>query len=243
MKKNEKIKDFYLINLLKFRNNNCHQPINIEKEYKHKDNIILNQLTYLSNISLYFQELDRLKKLNNENLMKQNKKIVHKKKSNREYFDKIKKIVKGSSNKMLLDIIYNNHHIKNKLFSFDNKRTKNNKYKIKLKDSPNNLDTLTNFKFKKCHTDSVNLLSNKNSYKNFTHSLSFSSHKNHTLFLKRKNNFFSSKELLKTKTDKNDKTEENYDFKGMLKINYNYKDKLNKIKRNYSKYRYENKIK
>ena len=88
MKKNENKKYFHLIHLLKSRNNNNQHPINIENEYKTKDDIILNQLSYLSNVSLYFQELDRLQRLNNENLLKQNKKIVIIKKANKKHFDK-----------------------------------------------------------------------------------------------------------------------------------------------------------
>ena len=107
MKKNEKKKDFHLIHLLKSRNLNNRQVINIENEYENKDDIILNQLTYLNKVSLYFQELDRLQKLKNENLLNKNKKVVIKKKSDREIFEQLKKIVKGSSNKMFLDIIYN----------------------------------------------------------------------------------------------------------------------------------------
>ena len=241
MKKNENKKYFHLIHLLKSRNNNNQHPINIENEYKNKDDIILNQLSYLSNVSLYFQELDRLQRLNNENLLKQNKKIVIIKKANKKHFDKIKKIGKGSCNKMFLDIIYNNLLIKKKLLSYDKERLKKNKYILKLKDTSNNIKAFSKFKLEKCHIDSINILSNIKANKQFNHSLSFSPTKKHPLILKRKNNFFNSKEFLKT--NKNVKTEDKYELKGMLTINYNYKDKMNNSKRAYSNYKYENKNK
>ena len=241
MKKNAKKKSFHLIHLLESKNNNIQKPINIENEYKNKDDIILNQLSYLSNVSLYFQELDRLQRLNNENLLKQNEKIVIKKKVNKEHFDTIKKRAKGSCNKMFLDIIYNNLLIKKKLLSYDKERLKKNKYILKLKDTSNNIKAFSKFKLEKCHIDSLNILSNKNANKQFNHSLSFSSNKKHSLILKRKNNLFKSKEFLKT--NKNMKTEDKYEFKGMLTINYNYKDKMNNSKRAYSNYKYENKFK
>ena len=241
MKKNEKKKDFHLIHLLKSRNLNNRQVINIENEYENKDDIILNQLTYLNKVSLYFQELDRLQKLNNENLLNKNKKVVIKKKSNREIFEQLKKIVKGSSNKMFLDIIYNNLLIKNKLFSYDKKKLKKDKLKLKLNHTSNisnNIKSKTKYKFQKCHIDSLNILSNTKSNKNFKHSLSFSSFNVHPLFLKRKNNFFISKEF--SKTNENRKNKDKYNFKGMITLNYNYKDKMINFRRPYSNYKYEN---
>ena len=77
--------------------------------------------------------------------------------------------MKGSCNQMIFDFIYNNKKIKNHFLSYINK----DKYKIKSKVTSN--DSLPNYKskFEKCHTDSLNLLSNKNQNKYFQHSLIF----------------------------------------------------------------------
>ena len=74
------------------------------------------------------QELERLSKLKKEKLIKQNIKVQINKKMNKELLNKKYRIMKGSCNKMILDLIYNNPKVKkmlisnNKLnFSNDNK--------------------------------------------------------------------------------------------------------------------------
>ena len=235
MKKNEKIKELYLINLLKFKYKDPEPSINIENEFNRKDKFLKNQLTYLSSKSLYIQELERLAKQCRENLIKQNKKVVIKQKSHKNFFDKINKLMKGSCNKMILDFIYNNPKIKNHFLSYD--KINNEKYKIKSKISSN--DSLPNYKYKfeKCHIDSLNLLSNKNQNKYFHQSLSFLTPKSNNLLHKRKipiisvfnsevkNNIFKSQQFLKPYKPRETETDE--ELKGMLTINYN--NNINKM--------------
>lgn len=246
MKKNEKAKGLYLINLLKFRDKDPESSINIENEFKHKNQFLKNQLTILSSKSLYIQELERLAKQCRDNLSKQNKKVVIKQKSHKNFFDKINKLMKVSCNKMILDFIYNNPKIKNHFLSYD--KINNEKYKIKSKISSN--DSLPNYKYKfeKCHTDSLNLLSNKNQNKNFHQSLSFFTPKNNNLFHKRKipiikafnseakNNIFNSQQHIKSYKPRETKIDD--ELKGMLAINYNNNiNKMINIGKLYSKFK------
>ena len=112
MKKNVKLKNIFLINLIKVKNEEqFKKPININNESKRKDKFLLKELTYLANSSLYIRELERLEKINKENLMRQSMKIQKKKKINIKYLIQMHNIMKGSCNKMFLDLVYNNPKI------------------------------------------------------------------------------------------------------------------------------------
>ena len=256
MKKNETIPNIYLINLIKFKSRGPMKPINIEKEYKRKDKFISKELTFLSSKSMYFsyfKELERLSKLNKEKLIKQKTKVQIKKETNKDYSNKLLKIIKGSCNKMVLDIIYNNPKLRrNFLYHNKNYFSNDNKKKLKLKLDWSNSVPFLKQNLKKCHTDNINFLSKKNSYNYFKHSLSFLSPKNQSSSLRKRfkpikslntegiNNVYKSQDIIKeNKNKKNDK------IKGMLTINYNnFKYKMNNnIKKCYSYYKNKNNMK
>ena len=258
MKKNVKIKDIYLINLVKFKSNGHIKPINLEKEYKSRDKFLRHQLTYLASKSSYMQELERLSKLKKEKLIKQNIKVQINKKMNKELLNKKYRIMKGSCNKMILDLIYNNPKVKKMLisnnkhnFSNDNK---NDNYKPKIKIENSTSIPLFKYKYEKCHTDSINIFSDIKSPKKFKHSLSFlTPNSSRNLFPKKKisiikslnkvekNNFFSSNNILEASKYR----ETDDEIKGMLSINYNIlkNKKNNNINKRYSYYKYKNNIK
>ena len=251
MKKNVKLKNIFLINLIKVKNEEqFKKPININNESKRKDKFLLKELTYLANSSLYIRELERLEKINKENLMRQSMKIQKKKKINIKYLIQMHNIMKGSCNKMFLDLIYNNPKTKKNFFSLT--KTNDNKYKTKLKIESNKLNPYSKYNLEKCHTDSINLISNRNSLKNIKKSLSFYSQRNHYLFKKKKfsiakslssekmNNFYNSESNL----NRNRQMEKIDEVKGMLSINYNiHKNLINNITKRYSHNKFRNNIK
>ena len=255
MKKNEeKTKDIYLMNSLKFQNKEQTKlPINIEIEYKHKNTFLLNELTYLANSSLYIKELERLEKINKEKLMKLNMKVQVKKKINKKHLIKMYNIMRGSCNKMFLDLIYNNPKIKKIFFPINKTNFSNDsKYKQKLKIDSDNSKNYFKYKLEKCHTDSINLISGRNPVKHFKKSLSFFSPNNHNLFLKKKfsimkslssekmSNYYNSENNSKRNKHKTKKDA----LKGMLSINYNsHKNLINNLKKRYTHFRLINNIK
>ena len=249
MNKNGKIQNIYLINLIKFKNKGNIQPINIEKEFKHKDSFLRNQLTCLAHKSLYMQELERLTKLQREKNRKQNIKIEIKKKPNKEYLNQRFKKLKNSGNKMILDLIFNNPKIKTKFLSYNksifSNDTKGDRYKLKLKIENSTSVPLMNLNYKTCHTDSINILSNLNCRKKFHRPLKFFTPNKHNLFLKKrfsiikslnneeKNNIYNSRDDLKLSkySDIDD------EIKGMISINYNIvKNKANNNTQRYNSY-------
>ena len=257
-KKNGPIPDIYLINLIKIKSRGPIQPINIEKEYRTKNNLLRSELKFLSSKSSYFQLLHRLAKMNKEKLKKQKLEDKSKKKTNKNNLNKVFKKMKGSSNKMILDFIYNNPKIKNKFLPYNKTNfsndIKNDKYIPKLKIDSNNTVPELKYKLKQCHTDNINLLSSENFYKNSKNSLSVLSSRNQDLIFKNrflrikskntveKNNFYRSHDYIKE--NKYKETED--EITGMLSINYNiYKNKNNNnnIKNHYSYFKYKNNIK
>ena len=252
-KKNGPIPDIYLINLIKIKSKGPIQPINIEKEYRKKNNLLRGELKFLSSKSSYFQLLQRLAKMNKEKLKRQKLENKSKKKTNKTNLNKVFKLMKCSSNKMILDFIYNNPKIKNKFLpenktNFSND-SKNNKYIPKLKIESNNTVPVLKYKLKQCHTDNINLLSSDNFYKNSKNSLSILSSRNQDLIFKNrflhikskntveKNNFYKSHDYIKD--NKYKETED--EIAGMLSINYNnYKNKNNNnIKNHYYYFKYK----
>lgn len=231
------VNNLYLINLLKFRSKKPILYLNLEKQISNKDKFIINKLTYLSNNSLYSKELERLSKENKEKILKLNKKIEMKKINYKENNKKMNNIFKGSCNKMILDLIYNNPKIKKYFLSYD--KNKDNKYKL------NSKNFLPLFNFEQCHTDNINLLSVKNKNKHLRKSISALYKNNHTnpkykiqkpqyLSLDEKNinsnNFINSHRKSKSKSIDDS-------IKGMLTINYNNNfNKLINMKRHYSSY-------
>jgi len=257
MKKNGPIPDIYLINLIKIKSRGPIQPINIEKEYKKKNNFLKKELKFLTSKSSYFQLLQRLAKLNKEKLKRQKKEDKTMKKTNKSHIDKLYKIIKTSSNKMILDYIYNNPKVKRNFLSY-NKTTFSNdnkihKYRPKLKIDSNNTVPFLKSNLKQCHTDNINLLSNENFYKNSKNSLSALSTKNQELSFKKriqhiktlhseeKNNFYKFHDYIK----ENKYNESDDELAGMLSINRNnYRNKKNNnIKNPYSFFKYKNNIK
>ena len=251
MKKNVKLKNIFLINLIKVKNEEqFKKPININNESKRKDKFLLKELTYLANSSLYIRELERLEKINKENLMRQSMKIQKKKKINIKYLTQMHNKMKGSCNKMFLDLIYNNPKTKKNFFSLT--KTNDNKFKTKLKIESNKLNPYSKYNLEKCHTDSINLISGRNPVKHFKKSLSFFSPNNHNLFLKKKfsvmkslssekmSNYYNSEN--NSKRNKHKKKTDT--LKGMLSINYNsHKNLINNLKKRYTHFRLINNIK
>ncbi len=122
MKKNGKPKDMYLIHLVKSWNKGQFHPINLQNEFTHKNKYLISQLKCLSSKSLYIlymQELERIAKENKDITTKKNEKILTKKISYTNQNNKINKIIKGSCNKMLLDLIFNNKNIKKNFLNYD----------------------------------------------------------------------------------------------------------------------------
>ena len=245
MKKNGKPKDMYLIHLVKSWNKGQFHPISLENEFTHKNKYLISQLKCLSSKSLYIlymKELERIAKENKDITTKKNEKILTKKISYTNQNNKINKIIKGSCNKMLLDLIFNNKNIKKNFLNYDKHK---NIYKLKSNFGATISIPSLKYKFEKCKTDNINILSTKNGNKHFKHSLSSLTPTNNQLYLKRikpiknslkleeKNNFFNSQQF--SKDHKQNEYEDT--FKGMLTINYNRSiNKINNIHKNYSNY-------
>ena len=117
MESNITKKNIFLINLLKFKRKGKVNKIDIEEKMKNKNRFILDQLSYLSIKTKYSKELERLSR------EKKTKIILYKKKSELHLkkeinnLNKNQRIIKGASNKMILDIIFNNQKFKNYFLS------------------------------------------------------------------------------------------------------------------------------
>ena len=153
--------DIYLINLIKFRPKGKVKKIDLEEKMINKNKFLLNQLSYLSNRSKYSRELERISKENNTKFILQKKKseIIIKKEI--KYLNNNQRILKGCSNKMILDMIFNNSKIKNYFLSKNKIKTITN---LKSYDENNKKESNNYLKYylEQCHIDNIQLISNKN---------------------------------------------------------------------------------
>ena len=255
--------DIYLINLIKFKRKGKVSKIDIEKKMKAKDKFLLNQLSFLSNRTQYSKELERLSKENKIkfNSLKKNSLISMKNEINNiNNINYNQRILKGASNRMILDILFNNQKIRKYILSKNKAKTTNLKSNNELKNKKNYF--YPKFILKKCNIDNIQLISNKNDNINYNknklrHSLSVLLNNMNKMKIKNngpllrassfkiKNNLYNykpkkSKKNLKCEilniNNKYDKIFNNFynskkekdEFKGMLTINYNFKN-LKKI--------------
>lgn len=231
--------DIYLLSFIKFKMAEKIDKKYIEEKIKIKDKFVSKQLNYLSFNSKYEKELERISKENITKINQLKKKSEINIKKEITKINKNHRILKGASNKMILDIIFNNQKMKN--IFFNTVTNNNNLKKIKKK----TVSFSPKYNYKECHTDNIQLSPNIKKNK-FKHSLSFYSTnmdniKLNNIFPNINNNFsiknninngninvennnhlYSSQKLLKNFTTKKD------EVKGMLTVNYN----LNKIKKN-----------
>lgn len=163
--------NIHLINQLKFKPKGKVDKINLEEKMKKKDNYLRSQLIYLSSNSKYIKELERLK-IENKNMIK-----LLKKKSEISIKKEIKninnnqRILKGASNKMFLDIIFNNEEFKNYILSNKNKNKEKNKDKNFSNESKPNIKLKT-IKYEICDIDNIQINSIKKKRNKFKHSIS-----------------------------------------------------------------------
>ena len=245
--------NIHLITKLKFKAKGKVDKIDLEAKMKFKDNYLRSQLVYLSSNSKYIKELERLSIQNKNmiNLLKKKSEITLK--NEMKNINNYQRILKGASNKMFLDMIFNNEHFKN--YILDNNKNKyftNKLNSIKLK----------SLKYEKCNIDNFQFNSIKNRRKILNHSLSL--FPSNIDSIKLKNNFpninisseSNKKGFQKTK-NKNYLEIQQYDISNLndekyrhseklLNSLYNYKRKKDEIKGmltiNYNLYK-KNKIK
>ena len=163
-------KNIFLINLLKFKRKGKVNKIDIEEKMKNKNRFILDQLSYLSIKTKYSKELERLSR------EKKTKIILYKKKSELHLkkeinnLNKNQRIIKGASNKMILDIIFNNQKFKNYFLSKSKDKNKiiyldlNGDNENMHKNNIKTIKSYPNLELTKCQTDNIQLISGKNNY-------------------------------------------------------------------------------
>ena len=246
-------KNIYLINLIKFNSKEKVKKIDLEEKMKLKNKFLYSQLGYLSNKSKYSQELERLTKENKNQfkLIKRRTEINIKKEIKSLSNDQ--RILKGASNKMFLDIIFNNEKFRNYVLS--NNNSCRNHLKTDKKEKKITFDSYPKNKYAKMNIDNIQIIPKKNINKikksislylknnieNFQMKKNFPKIKTSSLKkvpIKLKNilkirdindtYFHHSKEALN-----NNFIQEEDEIKGMLTINYN-----NLIRRKNNKRKY-----
>jgi len=181
--------NIYPINELKFKKKGKVKKINIENKAKLKENYIVNQLFYLTRKSKYEKELERIIQEKENKFQTIKIKSIESKKNKKKQIKNLNdnhKKLKSASNKMILDAILNNQKIKKYIFDVDNNiRLMKHKEKSERNFLP--------FKYKQCHIDDINIISNpkknKKIYK-LKHSLSLSNVQLNNF--KINNNFFNN---------------------------------------------------
>jgi hypothetical protein len=250
MKKKINKRNIYLLSLIKFKEDNEKaDKICIDEKMNLKDKYVRKQLSYLSYNAKYEKELERLTKenINKYNLLKKKSEINIKKEIKK--INKNHRILKAASNKMFLDIIFNNQKMKNIFFNTNN----NNKLKYDTLETKKKIVSFSpQTSFKKCNVDNIQLIMNNydsnNRLRKLKHSLSFISSNADNIKLKyfppiknssiknQKNAFKSNQNMIHVLKNKNkiffdfdDIKKEKDEIEGMLTINYNH----HKIKKKY----------
>ena len=226
--------NIYPINALKFKRKGKAHRINIEEKAKSKEKYIENHIFYLTCKNKYEKELERIAKEKENKFKTIRIKSLESKKNTKKQIKNLNenhKKLKSASNKMILDTILNNQKIKNYIFEINN----NIKF---MKQKEKKKRNFLLFKYKQCHIDEINIISNpiKNAKINkLRHSLSLSNVDLNNF--KINNNFFNNiKKTDNCKNNINNKGKFSYrsqkivnnlinstkdETKGMLTINYN----------------------
>ena len=240
--------NIYPINEIKFKKKGKVHRINIEEKAKKKEKYIDNQVFHLTCKSKYEKELERISKEKENKFQTIKIKSLESKKFKKKQIKNLNKnhnLLKSASNKMILDTILNNQKIKKYIFDI------HNNIRVLRHQEKNKKNSLL-FKYKQCHIDDINIISNpiknKKIYK-LKHSLSLSNVdlnnlKNNIIFnnIKKtdnykniinnsdKFNFHSQKIVNRFINSTRDET------KGMLTINYNLFKRFGIKKKNNIRY-------